>query len=169
MRADCLVTIEEITCIDAPIERCFDLARSVEVHVLGNVHYGEQAVATAGVTSGLIGASQQVTWRAKHFCVWQQLTSEITRLDPPSYFRDVMVQGIFRSMEHDHHFRQLPSGQTEMRDIFIVAAPLPGLGRLAEILFMREYMRKLLHERNAVIKRVAESSEWRQYLPQCAS
>ena len=72
-------------------------------------------------------------------------------------------------MEHDHHFRQLPSGQTEMRDTFIVAAPLPVLGRLAEILFLREYMRKLLHERNAVIKRVAESSEWRQYLPPCAS
>ena len=164
-----MVTIEEVTCIDAPIQRCFDLARSVEVHVLGNVHYGEQVVATAGVTSGLIGASQQVTWRAKHFGVWQQLTSEITELDPPSYFRDEMVKGIFRYMEHDHQFRQLPSGQTEMRDTFVVAAPLAVLGRLAEILFLREYMRKLLHERNVVIKRVAESSEWRQYLPPCAS
>jgi ligand-binding SRPBCC domain-containing protein len=164
-----LVTIEEVTCIDAPVQRCFDLARSVEVHVLGNVHYGEQAVATAGVTSGLIGVSQQVTWRAKHFGVWQQLTSEITRLESPSYFRDVMVKGIFHSMEHDHHFRQLPSGQTEMRDTFLVAAPLPLLGRLAEILFLGDYMRKLLHERNVIIKRVAESPEWRQYLPPCAS
>ena len=37
--------IEEVTIIRAPIERCFDLARSVEVHLAGNVHWGEAAVA----------------------------------------------------------------------------------------------------------------------------
>jgi hypothetical protein len=78
-----MVRIEELTTIDAPIERCFDLARSVEVHLAGNVHCGEQAVATAGVTSGLIGLGQRVTWRAKHFGVWQNLTSEITAMEPP--------------------------------------------------------------------------------------
>lgn len=30
-----MTTIEEITLIHAPIERCFDLARSVEVHLAG--------------------------------------------------------------------------------------------------------------------------------------
>lgn len=33
-----MVHLEEITLIDAPIERCFDLARSVEVHLAGNIH-----------------------------------------------------------------------------------------------------------------------------------
>ena len=64
-----MVRLEELTVIGAPIERCFDLARSVEVHLAGNVHFGEQAVAMAGVTSGLIGLGQRVTWRAKHFGV----------------------------------------------------------------------------------------------------
>ena len=58
-----MVTLEEITVIQAPIERCFDLARSVEVHLAGNVHCGETAVALAGVTSGLVGIAQRVTWR----------------------------------------------------------------------------------------------------------
>ena len=160
-----MVAIEELTLIQAPVERCFDLARSVEVHLAGNEHCGETAVALAGVTSGLIGLAQRVTWRAKHFGVWQTLTSEITALEPPVYFQDKMVQGIFRFMKHDHFFRASPSGQTEMKDVFYFAAPLPLLGRLAEIIFLRRYMRTLLHERNAAIKRIAESPDRTRYLP----
>jgi ligand-binding SRPBCC domain-containing protein len=162
-----MVRIEELTLIQAPIERCFDLARSVEVHLKGNVHFKEQAVVTKGVNSGLIGLGQQVTWRAKHFGIWQSLTSEITAMEPPVYFQDVMVQGIFRVMKHDHYFRSIAGG-TEMRDVFSFAAPLPVLGRVAEVLVLRRYMRALLRERNAVLKQVAESQEWRQYLPEGA-
>ena len=160
-----MVTLEEITLIQAPIERCFDLARSVEVHLAGNRHCGETAVALAGVASGLIGMSQRVTWRAKHLGVWQTLTSEITAMDPPAYFQDTMAQGAFRSMKHDHFFRSLSSGQTEMKDVFCFAAPLPVLGRLAEIVLLRRYMRALLHERNVAIQQIAESPDWSRYLP----
>jgi len=159
-----MTTIEEITLIRAPAERCFDLARSVEVHLLGNTHFGEQAVASGGRTSGLIEEGERVTWRARHFWFRHELTSEITRLERPDYFRDVMVRGIFRSMAHDHYFRQLENGQTEMRDVFAFEAPLPVLGRMAEAAFLGRYMRELLRERNAVVRRVAESEEWRKYL-----
>ena len=166
-----MVKLEELTVIQAPIERCFDLARSVEVHLAGNEHCGETAVALAGVTSGLIGMAEHVSWRAKHFGVWQTLTSEITAMESPSYFQDTMIQGAFRFMKHDHFFRSLPSGQTEMKDIFCFGAPLPILGRLAEIVLLRRYMRALLHERNIVIKQIAESSDWTRYLsvPSCES
>ena len=160
-----MVRLEELTVIQAPIERCFDLARSVEVHLAGNVHCGETAVALAGATSGLIGMAQRVTWRAKHFGVWQTLTSEITAMEPPTYFQDTMVQGAFGFMKHHHFFQPLSSGQTEMKDVYCFAAPLPVLGCLAEIVFLRRYMRNLLHERNVVIKQIAESSDWRRYLP----
>lgn len=164
-----VVTLEDLTVIRAPIERCFDLARSVEAHLAGNVHSGESAVAVAGtgagVTSGLAGMSQRVTWRAKHFGVWHNLTSEITAMDRPVYFQDTMTQGIFRFMKHDHFFRPLSGGQTEMKDLFCLAAPIPLLGRLAEMAFLRRYMHALLRERNAVLKEIAESSEWQRYLP----
>src|SRR5208282_6180254 len=104
-----MVRLEELTVVQAPIERCFDLARSVEVHLAGNVHCGESAVAAAGVTSGLVGMGQRVTWRAKHFGVWHTLTSEITAMDRPTYFQDTMVEGIFCLMRHDHFFRYLRS------------------------------------------------------------
>jgi ligand-binding SRPBCC domain-containing protein len=166
-----MVKLEELTVIQAPIERCFDLARSVEVHLAGNEHCGETAVALAGVTSGLLGMAQRVTWRAKHFGVWQNLTSEITAMDRPAYFQDTMIQGAFRFMKHDHFFRSLSSGQTEMKDVFCFGAPLPLLGRLAEIVALRRYMRNLLHERNVVIKQIAESPDWTRYLsvPSCES
>jgi ligand-binding SRPBCC domain-containing protein len=151
-----MVRLEELTIIRAPIERCFDLARSVEVHLAGNIHCGEQAVAAGGVTTGLIGLGQRVTWRARHFLVWHELTSEISRMDRPRYFQDVMVEGIFRLMRHDHYFRALSPVETEMRDVFEFAAPLPVIGRLAEILFLRRYMSKLLHERNVALKASAE-------------
>ena len=159
-----MAVLEETLLIKAPIERCFDLARSVEVHLAGNVHFGEQATATGGVTSGLIDLDQSVTWRAKHFGVWQTLTSRISRLERPSYFQDRMTQGIFRFMEHDHFFRAIGADETEMRDVFRFAAPLPVLGPLAEALFLKRYMRELLRERNRVIQEIAESSEWARYL-----
>jgi ligand-binding SRPBCC domain-containing protein len=159
-----MIVLEELTSISAPIERCFDLARSVEVHLAGNHHWGESAVACGEVTSGLIGLGQTVTWRAKHFGVWQRLTSKISALNPPVYFQDAMVQGIFRFMKHDHYFQSAAPETTVMRDVFCFAAPLPLLGRFAEILFLRRYMRGLLRERNAVIKQIAESASWQQYL-----
>jgi ligand-binding SRPBCC domain-containing protein len=159
-----VVNLEEVTVIHAPVERCFDLARSVEVHLSGNVHSGESAVASAGVTSGLVCLGQRVTWRAKHFGVWHKLTSEITAMDRTAYFQDTMVDGIFRFMRHDHFFRSLSPGETEMKDVFCFASPLPVLGRLAEIAFLGRYMRALLRERNAVVKEIAESSKWQEYL-----
>jgi hypothetical protein len=160
-----MIHLEEITIIDAPIERCFDLARSVEIHLLGNIHSGEQALAIGGITSGLPELDQQVTWRAKHFGSWQNLTSKYTAMQHPTYFQATMVKGIFRSMQADHYFRTLPSGATEMKDLFLVAAPIPILGPIAEALFLRRYMLTLLRERNAVIKQIAESNDWQRYLP----
>jgi hypothetical protein len=160
-----MIRLEETTVIDAPIKRCFDLARSVEVHLIANIHSGEQALAVGGITSGLVSLGQQVTWRAKHFGIWHNLASETTVLEPPSHFQVTMIQGIFRSMQADHRFRALRSGATEMKDIFAIAAPLPLLGLLAEVLFLRRYMLALVRERNAVIKQIAESSEWHRYLP----
>ena len=160
-----MIRLEETTIIEAPIERCFDLSRSVEVHLLSNVHSGEQALVIGGVASGLVGLSEEVIWRAKHFGIWQNLTSKITAMESPCYFQVTMVRGIFSFMQADHLFESLESCGTEMKDVFSIAAPLPLLGSLAETLFLRRYMLALLRERNAVIKRVAESSEWEQYLP----
>jgi len=160
-----MVRLEEITHINAPVERCFDLARSIEVHLLGNVHFGGNAVAVGDVSSGLIEMGQTVVWRARHFWIWQTLTSKITKFERPVFFEDTMLRGAFKSMHHEHFFRSIAAAGTEMKDVFYFSAPLPVLGRIAETLVLRRYMQKLLHERNLIVKQIAESDEWRKYLP----
>ncbi len=159
-----MITLQEVTRIHAPIERVFDLSLSVEVHVRGNTHFGEETVPLAGRTHGLLKLGEQVTWRARHFGIRQCLTSAITQYDRPHAFQDTMSRGAFRTMQHDHFYRELPGGWTEMRDVFRFSAPLPLLGIIAERLVLARYMRNLLQERNAVIKQAAESGQWHDYL-----
>jgi membrane protease YdiL (CAAX protease family) len=51
-----------------------------------------------------------------------------------------------------------------MQDELRFAAPLNFLGPLAERLVLRDYLLRFLAERNALIKQVAESEQWRRYL-----
>ena len=151
------------TDIAAPIERVFDLARSIDLHADSMTVHGETAV--GGVTSGLIELGQDVTWRARHFGLWQRLTSRITAFDRPRHFRDSMTRGAFARFDHDHYFTVgVRDGRTVMVDIFDYTAPLGPLGRLADALFLRAYMARLLAERNRVIKAAAESGRWRDFL-----
>jgi hypothetical protein len=60
-----MIRIELVMSIAAPIERCFDLARSVDLHTASTDWTGEQAI--SGITSGLIGPRQEVTWKGRHF------------------------------------------------------------------------------------------------------
>jgi ligand-binding SRPBCC domain-containing protein len=145
--------LEIITDIAAPIERVFDLARSIDVHQESQTRHGEKAV--AGRASGLIEAGETVTWEAVHFGVRQRLASRIEAMTKPVHFRDSMVSGAFASFDHDHHFEEIPGG-TRMRDVFDYTAPLGLLGRLADVLFLKSYMRRLLEERNAVIRKLAQ-------------
>jgi hypothetical protein len=163
-----MVSLEEVTVVEAPIGRCFDLSRSVEAHLFANVHWGEEAIAAGGGTSGLVGLGGRVTWRARHFGVRQKLTSQITAYRYPEYFQVTMLRGAFRSMVDDHLFREIAPEVTEMRDMFRFAAPFGIVGRIAEIVALRRYMQALLRERNQVIKQLAETEAWREFLP-CGS
>lgn len=154
--------IELSTFIAAPIERVFDLARSIDLHTASTSSTGERAI--GGVTSGLIDDGQEVTWQARHFGVWQRLTVRITAFERPSHFTDAMLRGAFRRMEHHHSFKTAPGGTT-MRDVFTYESPLGILGRIADILFLERYMRSFLLERNRILKAAAESDSWHQYLP----
>lgn len=156
--------LEISTRIRAPVERCFDLARSIDLHLDSTAKTGERAV--AGVTAGLIGQGEQVTWRARHLGVWQNLTSRITTFDRPAHFRDSMVDGAFARFDHDHFFDADGTGSEVcvMRDVFDFDSPCGPLGRLVDRAFLDGYMRNLLLERNELIREVAESDRWKKYL-----
>ena len=149
------------TTIRAPIERVFDLARSIDLHTRSTSKTSEKAV--AGKTSGLIGSDETVTWEAKHFFVRQKLTSKIVAYERPFHFRDSMQQGAFARLDHDHFFEAVEDG-TLMRDVFDYDSPFRLLGRIADAVFLENYMRRFLLERNGMIKETAESENWKNYL-----
>lgn len=155
-------TIELTRHVAAPPERCFDLARSIELHTHSTAATGERAV--AGVTRGLIGPGESVTWRARHLGVWQTLTSRITAYERPHHFRDEQVCGAFAVFVHDRYFAPDGAGGTVMREVFSFRAPCGILGRLAERLVLTRYMRRFLATRLALVAAAAEGETWHQYL-----
>ncbi|MCU1283838.1 MAG: hypothetical protein JWO13_188 [Acidobacteriales bacterium] len=148
------------TTVNAPIERCFDLSRSIDLHVQMKPAH----TAIAGVTTGLISERQTITWRTKIFGIPVTHTSYISEYKRPTYFRDVMVNGRFASFEHQH-FLEDRGQHTVMRDELNVRSPLGVLGVIAEKIFVRRFLIQLLSSRNELVKRVAESDEWKRYLP----
>jgi ligand-binding SRPBCC domain-containing protein len=145
------------TIVNAPIERCFDLARSVELHIASATQTNERAI--AGKTSGLLGPSDQVTWEARHFRLRFRLTSKITAYHRPRSFRDQMLSGPFRKLIHDHEFESLGDRRTLIRDRFEFASGFPPLDRLV----LAPYLRRFLSRRNETLRRAAEDEDWRRY------
>lgn len=153
-----IVRIE--TFVQAPPQRCFDLARSADFHVASTKHTSEKIV--GGVTSGLMGLGDLVEFEAYHFGVKQRLCAKIVSFDPPNHFRDTQVRGIFRSFDHDHYFSEAPGG-TLMKDIFEFECPFGMIGKMVDPLVAR-HLRSFLTSRALEIKRAAESEEWRSFI-----
>ena len=146
--------------IAAPAARVFDLARDIDAHVASTPGTEERPVARdRGKTSGLMELGDQVTWRARHLGVTQELTSRITAFDRPRHFRDSMVRGAFARFDHDHFFDALGPASTLMRDVFDFTSPLRLLGSLVDAIFLERYMRRLLETRGRVLKELAEREE----------
>ena len=154
-------TIELKTKINAPIERCFLLSLSVDLHQLSTQETNERAI--SGVTTGLMKLNDVVTWRAKHFGIYQNMTSKISAYDAPKYFVSEMVKGAFKKLHHQHLF-EWTGNETIMTDIFAFKAPFGILGELFSKLILKNYMKGFLIKRNNTIKEVAETSKWQSIL-----
>lgn len=143
------------TSINAPVEACFNLSRSIDVHLHSMQHHQERVV--AGITTGLINLHETVTWQARHLGVLLRMTVKLTELQFPAFFSDQMISGPFKLMRHYHYFR--PQGNyTLMIDEFVFKSPLGWLGKLADKLFLKRYLKRLLQQRNQVIKQLAEQT-----------
>ncbi|MFT3932229.1 MAG: SRPBCC family protein [Chitinophagaceae bacterium] len=151
-------TIHLTTFIAAPVERVFDLSRSIDVHKKSLAHTQEQAV--AGTTSGLINEDETVTWKAKHLGKMRVLKVKISSMLPNQSFTDEMVNGDFKEMKHEHHFKQIKNG-TIMIDLFSFESPYGGLGKFVNYVYLKRYLRKLLERRNQAIKEYAETDKWK--------
>ena len=142
------------TLILAHPQRAFDASRDIGLHTETQKQAGEAAV--AGVTTGLIGMDEEVTFEARHFGLRLQHRARITAFDPPRRFVDTMMSGAFKSFVHEHAFEEREGG-TLMIDRIELRAPLGLLGRFAEWLFLDRYIERLQRARALEIKAYCEA------------
>lgn len=124
----------------------FDRSRSIDAHTESMRFSRERAV--GGVTTGLIGMGQHVTWRAWHFGVPVRMTSAITEYEAPHRFVDQQTRGPFRAFRHVHEF-STDDGVTTMVDRVTFTAPFGPVGAVVERVLLRPYLRRLIEVRNA--------------------
>ena len=156
-----MAKIHLTTVINAPVERVFDLSRSINLHKISTAHTNEQAI--AGVTAGLINENETVTWQGKHLFKVRKFTSKITSMKKPLLFIDEMTQGDFKSYKHEHHFKSVSNG-TVMIDLVEFETPYGSLGQFVNKVYLKKYMQRLLEHRNKIIKEYAETQKWKVIL-----
>ncbi len=146
--------------MDAPMERCFTLATSIDLHLAAAAAQTRKQPADEA-TSGLMSEGETLQWQGRPFGRTRIHSSRIDGWRPFSYFREVMVEGSFALFEHEHHFALMDDG-TRMRDE-IRFAVTGLLGSLTEKMVRRRLI-AMLKQRSVRIKQAAESEEWRRYL-----
>ena len=147
------LTVE--TLILASPDVCFDMARDMNAHAKTMASSGERIVACP--PSGMLEMDDEVTFEARHFGIRQRLSAKIVHFDPPFSFTDEMLSGAFKSLRHEHRFSAEGDG-TLMTDVVVLSAPFGPIGWLAERIFLRRYMRKVLVERGLGLKGLCEKA-----------
>lgn len=146
------------TLVKANLSLVFNLSRSIDFHTMSM--QGSNETAIDGVTEGLISLGESVTWRAKHFGVYQTLTSKITAFDFPVYFIDEMQKGAFKHFKHEHIFEETDEG-VMITDKVSFSSPFGIIGKIVDHIFLKKYLQSLLTKRNESIKIYAETDLWK--------
>ena len=149
------------TFIAAPIERVFNLSRSINLHKISAAGTKEEAI--AGVTFGLIDLDETVTWQARHLFKTRRHTSKISAMEAPVHFVDEMTAGDFKNFYHEHYFKAIDNG-TIMIDIVNFESPYGLIGKLFDRLYLKRYLENFLAKRNDVIKEYAQTVKWKVIL-----
>ena len=152
-------TIHLTTFIAAPTEIVFDLSRHIGLHKESMTRHKEEAV--AGTRFGLIEKEETVTWKARHLFKDRMLRVKITEMKRPQMFTDEQLEGDFKLMKHEHHFKPCDNG-TILIDLLKFESPYGNAGKWLNSIFLTRYLKKLLEQRNKTIKEYAESGKWKK-------
>lgn len=154
-------TIHLTTFIAAPANVVFDLSRHIGLHKQSMSAYKEEAV--AGTRFGLLEKDETVTWQAKHLFKNRLLRVKISEMKKSEMFMDEQLQGDFKMMKHEHHFKPCDNG-TILIDLFHFESPYGIFGHWFNNLYLTKYLRRLLEQRNSTIKEYAETGKWKNLL-----
>ena len=145
--------------VSAPIDRCFAL--STHLAVVG-MTLAMRPV--SGRLEGAVAEGDAVRWRGWKWGLPHEHESLIEAYNPPLFFRDRMIAGRFAAFEHDHRFKVRNDGKVLLQDEVRFAMKWGLAGLMIGRAVVMPHIRKLVAERFALIKRLAEGEEWRRYV-----
>ena len=154
-----MYTVSETTHVNAPLDRCFLLGTSIKL-----VSRTLRMHALERNESGLLQPNDQLIWHGWKFGLPQMHETLVTAYDRPHYFQDSMGRGRFKRYQHEHTFTEI-DGHTLLHDKIRFSLPLGWAGDTVAKTVIVPYIASLLHSHLQLLKRVAESEEWRKYLP----
>ncbi|WP_109486130.1 SRPBCC family protein [Occallatibacter savannae] len=143
----------------APIDRCFALSTHLAV-----VEMTLAMRPVAGRTRGAVVDGDTVRWHGWKWGLPQMHESLIEAYDPPVFFRDRMIAGRFATFEHDHRFKAQDGGSVLLQDEVRFSMKWGAAGLLIGRTILMPHIRKLMCQRFALIKRLAEGEGWRPYV-----
>jgi ligand-binding SRPBCC domain-containing protein len=159
-----MFTLKDSTHIAAPLERVFLLSCSLKIV---ERELGMRAVASKDSTrtEGLVTGGDRIRWEGWQLGFWNYHVSLISAYRPNEFFQDKMIAGRFKSFQHDHEFTEI-AGQVLLKDTIRFSLPWGFAGRLVAKKILVPHIAGLMRRRFALLKRIAESEEWREYLPE---
>lgn len=151
------------TFIHAPANRVFSLCRSIGLHkaFLRTLPFGD----VEGGTNGFADQNDKISFSLHYLGRKRTLTSRITTFRPAEEFISTQVEGSFRALTHEQHFKAAENG-TILIDVVDYILPFGFLGALADRMFFHAYLKRQLEDRNRFVKLYAESEKWKVIIPE---
>ncbi len=154
--------IEFNTHIKAPIQRCFDLARSIDFHKISISAVKEESI--AGITTGLIGHNQRALMQSQLWGRYFTTELKIAKFTPPYFLSYEIVDSTFQSIVHDYYFYDI-SEETVMVNHFYYRPRWGLIGDIVNFLFLQNYLTRTITKRNDLLRDYAETEKWKDILP----
>ena len=154
-------TIHLTTFIAAPASIVFDLSRHVSIQKEAFADYKIDAV--AGTRFGTLEKGETITWKSHHLFKDRLQRIKVVEMTKPEMYIEVQLQGDLPAWRHEHHFKAIENGML-MIDLMSFETPYGIMGQWFNKLYFTGYMEALIHRKNNLIKRFAESDRWKKLL-----
>jgi ligand-binding SRPBCC domain-containing protein len=151
------------SCIHAPVDRVFNLSRSISLHkaVIRKYDHGN---IDGGGSEGLMKQGDKIRFQLKLMGARRALVTQMEHLDFPKEFSSALVSGPFKSLHHQHHFKSIDNG-TLLIDLLEYEPAFGLAGKMADAMIIRSFLKKYLEAKNKLIKQYAEGEKWKVVIP----